>query len=288
MSTVIATSNKPWTYIDAKAYSIRKHLSGVFTNWGLVRILVKRDFTVAYKQTILGPVWAVFQPLATVLTYTFVFSRIAGISTGGAPPPLFYLSGLLVWGFLSLSVNNIASVFISQSAIVSKVYFPRLVLPISTLINAAISSCFQWALFFALAVYYVGFRDVHLNIGWHTLLVPIFLLQIGLFCLGLGLTVARVTVRYRDLIHLLTFLLQLGMYTTTVIYPVTTIPERWRALILAHPITPIIEGLRYGLGLTSNDFIWGSWFFSLGITFFVLWLGLRLFSRMERVFVDYI
>ena len=250
----------------------------------LISLFVWRDFVSVYKQTILGPAWHVIQPLLTTLTFTVFFGNIAKLPTDGAPPFLFKLDGKVAWSYFSNCLINTSKTFVSNAHLLGKVYFHRLTIPISIAISGLISFGIQFSIFLAaLAFYTVTGHGVHLT-GW-LLLAPLFLLMLAGYGLGGGIIISALTTRYRDLANLVAFGVQLLMYATPVIYPVSLVPARYRWITELNPLTPIIEGFRQGfLGVGGVGMV------SLGVSFglmvTVLMVGLTLFTRVERTFMD--
>lgn len=253
----------------------------------LIWLFVKRDFAVMYKQTILGPLWVLINPVLSAAMYTVMFGVIAGLSTDGVPQALFYLAGTALWGFFSASINKISATFTSNSAIFSKVYFPRLTMPISTMLSALINFLLQFVLFCLMLIYYVAHGAVHPNWALVPLAIPL-LAQVGLLGLGCGIIVSSLTTRYRDLMVVVTFGVQLWMYGTPVVYPLSMIQGMSGTLyrIMAfNPMTAPMETFRYiffGTGHVTPQL----WIISLLWTVVLLVLGLSLFSKVEKTFVD--
>lgn len=250
----------------------------------LVRLFVLRDFVSVYKQTVLGPLWYLIQPLLTTVVFTIVFGQVARLPTDGLPSFLFYLSGTIMWSYFADCLNKTSSTFISNAALFGKVYFPRLAVPVSILISSMAMFAIQFILFLAFAGYYwFSGADVHPN-AW-ILLMPFLLLLMACLALGFGIIVSSLTTRYRDLRFLVVFGVQLWMYGTPVIYPVSSVPERYRALILANPMTAIVETFRYAF-LGAGSLSLSSLLYSLLVTMVVLGLGVLIFNRVEATFMD--
>lgn len=255
----------------------------------LILLFVKRDFISLYKQTILGPAWAIIQPLLTTVVYTLIFGNIAGLAAEGTPTFLFYLSGTVLWTYFSTTLTSTANTFVTNSAILGKVYFPRLVMPISNAISGLITMGIQFVFLIGFLVYYIlTGSDIHIN--WYVLITPILVLQLVLLSLGCGVIISALTTKYRDLKMLITFGLQLWMYGAPVAYDMFRMPiiapgGRFYTLYMLDPITPIINVFRYaflGIGEIDWFFYWISW----GITIALLGLGIMLFSRVEKTFMD--
>lgn len=250
----------------------------------LLAMFVKRDFVSFYKQTILGPIWFFIQPLFTTIIYTFVFGRLAAISTDGLPQPLFYIAGITAWNYFADCFLKTSTVFKDNVQIFGKVYFPRLILPISIVISNLIRFGVQMLLFLCMMGYYY-LQGSQFNVTWALLFFPILVLMMALLGLGLGLIITAMTTKYRDLAFLVTFGVQLLMYTTTVVYPLSATPEKYKLLIELNPMTGIIEAFRYSF-FGKGDFSAWSVGYSAVITIIVLSLGILIFNKTEKSFVD--
>jgi lipopolysaccharide transport system permease protein len=250
----------------------------------LISLFVWRDFVSAYKQTILGPLWHIIQPLLTTITFTIVFGKIAKLPTDGVPPFLFYLAGNVAWSYFANNLNKTSSTFVGNSALLGKVYFHRLVIPISVAISNLISFGIQFSIFLVFfAIQYFQGVNVHIT-GW-IFCTPLFLLMLAGYGLGGGIIVSALTTRYRDLVNLVTFGVQLLMYATPVILPMSAMPEKYRWVLQINPLTPIIEGFRLAfLGAGSVDAIQLAT--SFGLMLVVLAVGLMLFTHVEKTFMD--
>lgn len=252
----------------------------------LMMRLVHRDFISRYKQTIMGSAWYVLQPLLTSLMFVLVFSNIAKISTNKIPPILFYLAGSVCWGYFSGCVTNTAGTFISNSALFDKVYFPRLVVPISQLIVNLIGFGMQMALFLALYAYFY-FTGAPISMGWRIIVLPMLLFQMAALGLGVGCLVSAVTTRFRDLQVLLGFFMQLWMYASCVVYPLSIVPEQYRWLYALNPMVFIIEAFRFAFMGQGTVDLWQiavSFLVSMGVVV----VGIALFNKTERTCVDII
>lgn len=251
----------------------------------LIYLFTKKSFILIYKQTILGPAWIVLQPLMTTLIYAVVFGGIAGISTDGAPQILFYMGGTAMWTFFSSCLNRTASTFTANAGVFGKVYFPRLVLPISNVFSAAINFGVQFIMFLVFWIYYVIAGRINPNYE-AIVLLPLILLYLGALGLGCGIIVSSFTTKYRDLSLLVTFGVQLWMYITPVVYPISTLGNGMlRQLILLNPVTCAVEAFRF-IFLGSGMINAGYWLVSIGMMLVVLLLGVVLFSRIEKTFMD--
>ena len=250
----------------------------------LIMVFVRRDFVATYKQTILGPLWYLIQPLLTTITFTIIFGNIARLSTDGLPPFLFYMAGTVLWSYFAAALTKTSSTFTANAGLFGKVYFPRLAVPLSLLVSNLVGFGIQFGLFLVFLAYF-GLRGaaIHPN-GW-VLLTPLLLLLMAGLGLGFGIIISSLTTRYRDLQYLVGFGAQLLMYATPVIYPMSAVPARYRWLILVNPMTPIVESFRtafLGAGSVSMWYL----FYSAGFALAVLALGLLLFNRIEQTFMD--
>ncbi len=250
----------------------------------LILLFVRRDFVSQYKQTILGPLWFVIPPLVQTVVFTVIFGRIAKIDTGDSPQGLFFMSGVLVWSFFSSTLSKSATTFTGGAGLFSKVYFPRLVVPIAGIINNFLSFGIQFVLFLGIYLYY-GERFHSVNPTTTILLIPLLVLQLALLGLGGGCLVSSLTTRYRDFAMMLNFGLQLLMYASCVMYPLSLVPEEWRWAFLLNPVVPVVETFRYAFfGETAITL--GAVLVGWGITLVILVVGLVSFRRAEADFVD--
>lgn len=250
----------------------------------LILLFVRRTFVSQYKQTILGPAWAVIQPLLTTVIFTIIFGNIAGLAPGGVPTFLFYLSGSVAWGYFSGCLTATSNTFTANAAIMGKVYFPRLVMPVTTVISQLISFAIQFAFFLLFFAYYcITGAGVHPN-GF-VLLTPLLVLQMACLGLGFGVIVSALTTKYRDLAMLVSFGVQIWMYLTPVTYDICFIPERFLPLYMLNPITPVITTFRYAF-LGTGTFQLTYYLIGWAVTLAVLLLGVVLFNRVEKTFMD--
>jgi lipopolysaccharide transport system permease protein len=250
----------------------------------LLMMFVKRDFVSFYKQTVLGPLWFFIQPVFTTIIFTFVFGNLAGLSTDGLPRPLFYLAGITAWNYFSECITKTSTVFKDNANIFGKVYFPRLILPLSIVTSNLVRFGVQMLLFISMMGYFAAI-GAQFHITSAVLLFPLLVLLMALLGLGIGLIITAMTTKYRDLSFLVTFAVQLLMYMTTVIYPLSAAPEKYRYLIELNPMTTIIETMRFAfLGSGSFDSVHLA--YSAGVTLVILFAGIIIFNRTERTFVD--
>lgn len=253
----------------------------------LLWLLVRRDFVSFYKQTILGPLWFFIQPALTTITFTFVFGNLAGISTDGLPKPLFYLAGITAWNYFAECLTKTSTVFKDNSNIFGKVYFPRLIMPLSIVISNLVKFSVQFILFLLLMGYY-ALQHIAIAPTIYILLFPIIILLMAGQGLGLGMIISALTTKYRDLAFLVSFGVQLLMYATTVIYPLSEARMQYPQyswIIEYNPMTAIIEGFRFGF-LGKGTFTWGALTYSAIVTLALLVLGIVTFNRVEKNFVD--
>ncbi len=279
------TTEQEWTeVIEPQNKLLDLKLRDVWRYRDLLLLLVRRDFVATYKQTILGPIWFFLQPILTTLTFTLIFGRIAGLSTDGLPMMLFYLAGITMWNYFAECLNRTATVFKDNASVFGKVYFPRLVMPLSIVVSNLVKLGIQFVLFLGFWGFYLA-TGANVQPNAALLLFPILILLMGGLGLGFGMIISAMTTKYRDLVFLLTFGVQLLMYATPVIYPLSTIGEKYKWLILANPMSSIIETFRYGF-LGTGSFHWEYLAYSTGFTIVVLLLGTIIFNRVEKSFMD--
>jgi lipopolysaccharide transport system permease protein len=263
------------------------HLKDVWHYRDLLLLFVRRDFVSFYKQTILGPVWFFVQPVITIVFYTFIFGNLAGIPTDGVPKPLFYLAGTILWNYFSDCLTKTSTVFRDGAGLMSKVYFPRLIMPLSIVVSNLIRFGVQILLFIALIIFYY-IKGVHIPINIYSLLFPFLILLIAAQGLGLGMIISAVTTKYRDIAFVVSFGVPLLMYATTVIYPLSVAEVKFPAyswMIKFNPITGIIETFRYGF-LGKGSFSPELLGYCTVVTFIILFIGIIIFNKVEKTFVD--
>jgi len=268
-------------------FLIESEQTGVLLNLGelwrfreLLYFLTLRDIKVRYKQTLLGIAWVLIQPFLTMLIFSLVFSRFVKVNTGTMPYPLFALSGLMLWLFFANAVTNSTASLVLNAQLITKVYFPRMFIPAATVGTGLVDSGISLLLLIAVAIYY--------GTAWtlSALLLPLFILLMALFALGVGLIFASLTVKYRDLRHALPFLIQLWMFASPVVYPASVVPAKWHWLLVINPIAAILEGFRAALTGAAID--WQNTLIAFAIILFVLIVSLYIFRRAEDGFVDVI
>ena len=252
----------------------------------LMMLFVKRNIITQYKQTILGPLWYLIQPLMTTVMYMVVFGGIANISTDGLPQPLFYLAGISFWQYFSDCLNKTSNTFVSNAGIFGKVYFPRLVTPLSDVISNLVRFTIQFGLFLMVYAYYAFFTDIEIHTNWYALLLPVLVVMLAGLALGFGILFSSMTTKYRDLQLLLSFFVSLWMYATPVIYPLSTITnEKLRLLMQLNPLTGIVEFFKYGmLGEGSHE--WWMLGYSFGFMVILLAIGIVVFNKVQKSFMD--
>lgn len=276
---------KDWTLvIKPEKRLLDVDLKGVWRYRDLWYMYVKRDIVTVYKQTILGPLWFFIQPIFTTVMYMFVFGGLAGISTDGVPQPLFYLSGIMLWNYFSECFNGASNTFSANAGIFGKVYFPRLVVPLASLTSNLVKMLIQLLLFVAVYIYYMAVGSP-VSINAYALLFPVLVLMLALHALSWGLIVSSLTSKYRDLRYLVGFGLQLFMYATPIIYPLSAAGDKFRWALELNPLTPIFEAFKYGV-LGSGSLSWGGLLYSAVFMFVMLFFSIIIFNRVERNFMD--
>lgn len=270
--------------IEPQTSLLDLNLKDVWRYRDLLWLLVKRDFVSFYKQTILGPLWFFIQPLFTTIIFTFIFGNLAGLSTDGLPQPLFYMAGITAWNYFADCLTKTSTVFRDNANIFGKVYFPRLIMPLSIVVSNLVRFGVQMLLFFMMMAYY-AYTGGSFAPNAYVLLFPILVLQMALLGLGLGLVITALTTKYRDLAFLISFGVQLMMYATTVIYPLSAAPANYKWLIELNPMTGIIEAFRFGF-LGQGELTFSSFGYSVAFTLVALVLGVIIFNKTEKTFVD--
>lgn len=272
------------THIKAKTGWFDIDLKELIRYKDLIWLFFKRNYSTRYKQTILGPLWLILNPLITVMLYAFVFGNLAGLSTSGVPQFVFYLCSNALWTFFATSLTQTSNTFTENAAIMGKVYFPRLVMPISSVLTGMLDLGIQLVML-VIALAYYSFNGYDFGFGWSLLWALVLILQAGLLGLGCGIIIAALTTKYRDLVILVGFGVQLWMYATPVVYTADIIPKKYLSIYMLNAMTPIIECFRSVL-LGTNTVAWNYWGISWIVTLIVLALGVVLFSRVEKTFMD--
>lgn len=281
-------SEEEWLYeITPKNKFFSLNLKEVWRYRDLLLLFVKRDIVTVYKQTVLGPLWYLIQPLFTSITFTIIFNNVAGISTGSIPPFLFNLAGIMVWNYFTSCLNATSDTFRANAGIFGKVYFPRLIVPISVVISNLVKFLIQFSIFVAFYIYYVSTGTV-IDLNGIVLLFPILIIVMGILGLGLGMLISSLVTKYRDFSYLIGFGVQLLMYLSAVMYPMALIKEKmpnlaW--LVQYNPLAYIIETSRYMLLGIGDVSLFGV-LYVVGITAFIFLFGLLIFNKTEKSFID--
>lgn len=271
--------------IEPREKLFQLNLSEVWKYRDLIMLFVKRDFVAQYKQTILGPVWHVIQPVFTTIVFLLIFGKIANIPTDGITPALFFMSGITIWNYFSSCLTSTSATFVANAGIFGKVYFPRLVIPISTVISNMIKFGIQFLLLVALMFWY-AVKGNSFTLTYNLLLIPVLVLLMALLGLGLGIIISSLTTKYRDFTVLIGFAVQLLMYATPVAYPLSFLRNKsYASWIEWNPLSPIVEGFRYAL-FGKGSFVYSDLLYSFVFVIIALILGLFMFRRVERSFMD--
>jgi lipopolysaccharide transport system permease protein len=273
------------THISSHKKWFELNLKEVWQYRDLIVLFTKRSFMLTYKQTILGPVWIILNPLISSLIYAFIFGGIAGIGTDGVPTLLFYLCSNAIWIYFSTCVTQNATTFTGNAAVFGKVYFPRLTTPISNVLSSLIQFGIQMMLVMIFMVFYLIKGQVHPNWAAWALIPPV-LIHLGVLGLSCGIVISSLTTKYRDLSILVTFGVQLWMYITPIVYPMSSVGEGWlKTIFMVNPVTPVVELLRYAL-LGQGSVHWGFYFLSVALTVALFLFGVMTFNRVEKTFMD--
>ncbi len=274
------------TIIKPKNRLFEVNLKEIWQYRDLLSMFIKRDIITHYKQTILGPTWFFIQPALTTIMYMVVFGGIAKISTDGLPQPLFYLAGIVLWQYFSDCLNKTSGTFVANQAIFGKVYFPRLIVPLSNVISNLVRMGIQFLLFIAVYLFYIIVQDVAIMPNIHALLFPVLIVILAGLALGFGIIISSMTTKYRDLTILFSFIVQLWMYATPVIYPMSTIKnETLRMLMALNPLSSIFEAFKYGM-MGVGQFSWIQLGYSFGFMVILLGIGIVIFNKVQRSFMD--
>ena len=266
----------------SKWYDLR--IKEIFKYKDLLFLFVKRDFVSIYKQTILGPLWFFLQPIITAITFTVIFGSLAKISTDGLPQILFYMCGITLWNYFADTLTKTSDTFSSNANIFGKVYFPRMIAPLSVVVSNLIKLGIQFLLFLGIWIYYLIQSDlIHPN--KMLVLIPFLIILIGFMALSFGIIISSLTTKYRDLKFLVTFGIQLMMYASPIVYPLSIVPEKYKWIIVANPVTSIIETFKYAF-LGVGEFSWLYLVYSTLFTIILFMIGLVIFHRVEKSFMD--
>ena len=270
--------------IEPKSNLLDFNFRQLFKYRDLILMFVKRDFITFYKQTILGPIWFFIQPILTTITFVVIFGKIAGLSTDGVPQIVFYLAGITIWNYFSETLTSISNVFVANASIFGKVYFPRLIMPLSIVVSGLMKFGVQFCLFLLVVVYYTFF-DEQLHPNLWMLATPFLIFLMASFSLGLGMIFSSLTSKYKDLTFLLTFGIQLLMYASPVIYPISMLSEKLKIIVSWNPLTGIFECFRFGF-LGKGNFDPSMLFYSTATIFTILIIGAIIFNRIEKSYMD--
>lgn len=283
----MAKQDQQWTtVIRPKEKLLSVDFKEIWQYRDLLTLFVKRNIITQYKQTVLGPLWYVIQPMMTTVMYMVVFGGIAKISTDGLPQPLFYLAGICFWQYFADCLNKTSNTFVANAGIFGKVYFPRLITPLSDAVSNLVRFSIQFTLFLAVYAYYQLFTDVQIHTNWYALLIPVLVVMLAGLALGFGILFSSMTTKYRDLQLLLSFFVSLWMYATPVIYPLSTITNPKLMLVMQlNPLTGIIEFFKYGmLGVGCHE--WWMLGYSFAFMIVLLSIGIVVFNKVQRSFMD--
>lgn len=276
--------NQQWTtVIKPKNRLLDLKLKELWQYRDLIFMFVKRDFKTMYKQTILGPLWIIINPILTTLMQTLVFGNIANMSTNGIPQFVFYMSGNTLWLYFAKCLNGTANTFVGNAGVFGKVYFPRLVSPIAVTISGLISFGVQFGLFLIAVIYY-SLKNI-ISPNYMVIVTPILIVELAMLALGCGIIISALTTKYRDLSVLVTFGVQIWMYGSAIIFPVSSLPEKWANIFMLNPVVPIVEAFRYaftGKGIFSATYL----SISILVTIIILFIGIILFNKVEKTFMD--
>ena len=265
---------------------IELNIDEILNYRNLLWLFVKRDFTTFYKQTIFGPMWFFIQPIITTIVFSVIFNKVAKISTDDIPPYLFYMSGIIAWNYFSSCLNATSNTFVLNSNLFGKVYFPRIIMPLSKVISNLATFAVQLLMFFCFYFYYLVIGSNIIEPSPKTLLlIPILIVQMAMLGQGLGMIISSLTTKYRDLTYLVTFGSQLLMYASPIVYPLSIVPDSYRTILLANPMTPVIEGFRLAfIGRGNLDI--ELTIYSIVITIIIFFSGIIIFNRTEKSFID--
>ncbi len=279
------SSNEHITVIDANSKWWKGvYLKEIFKYKDLIKLFVKKEFSLIYKQTILGPLWIILNPLLSSVVFSIVFGNLAGLSTDGVPEMLFYMAGNTMWGLFSSCVITTGNVFVTNSNMFGKVYFPRLVMPISQAITSIIHFLIQFAMLCILLIYF-SITQGTIYLFSQILILPVLIIQCALLSFGVGIIISSLTTKYRDLAIAVTFGVQLWMYLTPVVYSYTEMPKNIQNLLLINPMTAIVHNFKWAV-LNTGECITTGWIISVVMTLIIAVIGVVLFSRVEKNFID--
>ena len=275
-----------WTLVISKKSnkSILQIFKSIYSYKDLLFLFVKRDFIAQYKQTLLGPLWFLIQPVLTTITFSVIFGNLAKISTDGIPNILFYMTGITFWNYFADCVNKTSNTFTLNQGLFGKVYFPRLIVPISIILTNLLKFCIQFLLLIIFWIYYFSISD-SIRIQNTILFFPLLIFSMALLGLGVGMVVSSLTTKYRDLSFLVTFGIQLLMYASPIVYPLSIVPIKYKWIILLNPMTSIIETFKHGfIGVGVFEPFW--LIYSFVISVLIFFIGVKIFNKVEKSFID--
>ncbi|WP_047550994.1 ABC transporter permease [Psychroserpens sp. Hel_I_66] len=282
----MSDSNQYKLVIEPKTKLLDLNLKEVWRYRDLLVLFVRRDFVAVYKQTIFGPLWFFIQPILTTIMFMVVFGGIAKMSTDGLPQAVFYLAGIVCWNYFAEALRSTSETFVANAGIFGKVYFPRVITPLSIVVSKLLTFGVQFVLFLVVFFYYYLFTDANLYPNSALFLLPVLIVITAGLALGLGLLITALTTKYRDFRFLISFAIQLGMYATPIIYPLSEIKDQYiRYAVLANPMSSIIETFRYSF-TGSGEFSWLSLGYSFGFMILLLTFGVLMFNKVEKTFMD--
>ncbi|MBX2905215.1 MAG: ABC transporter permease [Taibaiella sp.] len=272
--------------ITAKQKYFELNLAELWRYRDLLTMFIKKDIVTVYKQTILGPIWFVMQPILTALVFMVIFSRVARLPTGNVPPVLFYLGSLTLFNYFSETFRVTSKTFSENATVFGKVYFPRLILPMAKVISGVVKLMIQFALFFLVWGFYL-IKGSNMQPNWHMVFFPVIILLLSLMCFGFGILVTSFTTKYRDLNFLIAFGVQLWMYITPVLYPITIVSKERQIWFWLNPLTSVIEAFKYGFfGRKGGEWSYSWLLYSTLVTLVMLFMGIIAFNKVEKKFID--
>ena len=283
---MVNNEEENWTLVINKKSnkSILQILKSILSYKDLLFLFVKRDFTAQYKQTLLGPLWFFIQPVLTTITFTVIFGNLAKISTDGIPNILFYMTGITFWNYFADCVNKTSNTFTLNQGLFGKVYFPRLIVPISIILTNLLKFCIQFFLLIIFWIYYFSISD-SISIQNTILFFPLLIFSMALLGLGVGMVISSLTTKYRDLSFLVTFGVQLLMYASPIVYPLSIVPIKYKWIVLLNPMTSIIETFKHGfIGAGVFEPFWLIYSFIISVLLF--FIGVKIFNKVEKSFID--
>ncbi len=270
--------------ISANKRGVIFNLGELFKYRTLIKMFIKRDFVVFYKQTILGPIWYLIQPLANTIVFTIIFGNIAKIPTDSVPPFLFYMSGTIIWSYFATCLSLNSNIFTANSDLFGKVYFPKLTVPVAHVTISVLQFLIQFSLFLSFLIYY-SYQGATISFSLEYLIIPVLVLYTALISIAFGSLISSLTAKYRDLTFALSFMIQLWMYATPIVYPTSIVPEKYLLFFKLNPMTFVVESFR-GIFFDNYNFILSNFVYSFVVTLLILFLGLFYFKKTEKNFMD--